>query len=116
MDGKDKNSTYSRSFLEILDVMVTNISGQFSDIPKLKMFNLLDQKRCTRLKTGFPAYAVCCLTQNYGVLFDSARLRSELTVVYSDPEFSRSEYGLNEYIRTQELHDVFPETTTAKRF
>jgi hypothetical protein len=50
-----------------------------------------------------------CLAQNYGVHFDFACLRSEMTAVYSDPEFSRSMWELHEYIRTQELHDVFPE-------
>jgi hypothetical protein len=51
-----------------------------------------------------------CLAQNYGARFDFSRLRSELTAVYSDPGFSRSVCELHEYIRTQELHDVFPET------
>jgi hypothetical protein len=51
-----------------------------------------------------------CLAQNYGARFDFSHLRSELTAVYSDPEFSRNVCELHEYIRTQELHDVFPET------
>jgi hypothetical protein len=51
-----------------------------------------------------------CLAQNYGARFDFSRLRSELTAVYSDPEFSRSVCELHECIRSQELHDVFPET------
>jgi hypothetical protein len=88
--------------------MVTNISDRFSDVPKF--FNLLDQKKFTRCKTEFPGDAMSCLAQNYGARFDFSRLRSELTAAYLDPEFSRSVCELHEYIRTQELHDVFPET------
>jgi hypothetical protein len=51
-----------------------------------------------------------CLAQNCGVHYNFAHLRSELTAAYSDPEFCRSVCELHEYIRTQELHDVFPET------
>jgi hypothetical protein len=110
LEGEDKKSSYRRLFLEILDVMVTNISDRFSDILKLKFFNLIDQKKFTRFKTEFPDDAMSCLAQNYGARFDFSRLRSELTAVYSDPEFSRSVCELHEYIRTQELHDVFLET------
>jgi hypothetical protein len=107
MEGEDKKSTYRRLFLEILDVMITNISDRFSDIPKLKFFKLLDQKKFTRFKTEFPGDATSCLAQNYGAHFDFVCLRSKLTAVYSDPEFSRSVCELHEYIMT---HDVFPET------
>jgi hypothetical protein len=111
MEGEDKKSTYRRFFLEILYIMVTNISDRFSDIQKLKFFNLPGQKKFTRFKTEFPGDAMSCLAQNYGALFDFTRLRSELTAVYSDPEISRSVCELHEYIiHTQELHDVFPET------
>jgi hypothetical protein len=64
MEGEDKKSTYRRLFLEILDVMITDISDRFSDIPKLKFFNLLDQKKFTRFKTEFPGDAMSCLAQN----------------------------------------------------
>jgi hypothetical protein len=110
MGGEDKKSTYRRLFLEILYVMVTNISDRFSDIPKLTFFNLLDKKKFTRFKTEFRGDAMNCLAQNYSERFDVSRLRSELAAVYSDPEFFRSLFELHECIRTQELHDVFPET------
>jgi hypothetical protein len=58
MEGEDKKSIYMRIFLEIIDVMVTNISDRFSDIPKLKFFNLLDQKKFTRFKTKFSDHAM----------------------------------------------------------
>jgi hypothetical protein len=57
-EGEDNKSIYLRIFLEIIDVMATNISGRFSDIPKLKFFNLLDQKKSTRFKTKFPGVAM----------------------------------------------------------
>lgn len=61
--------------------MVRNISDQFSDILKLKFFNLLAQKKFTRFKTEFPGNAMSCLAQNYSVHFNFTCLRSELTNV-----------------------------------
>jgi hypothetical protein len=58
MEGEDKKSICMRTFLEMIDVMVTNISDRSSDIPKLKFFNLLDQKKFTTFKTKFPGDAM----------------------------------------------------------
>jgi hypothetical protein len=110
IEGEDKKSTYRRLFSESLDVMVTNISDRFSDMPKLKFLSMLDHKQFTKFSAEFPANAMNCLAENYGARFDFARLRSELVAVYSDPEFSRNVCDLHDYIRTQELDDVFPET------
>jgi hypothetical protein len=50
MEGEDKKSTYMRIFLEIIAVMVTNISDQFSDIPKLKFLTCLTKRYSQDLK------------------------------------------------------------------
>jgi hypothetical protein len=50
MAGEDKKCTYRRLSLEILAVMVTNISN---DMPKLKFFNLLEQRNSQGLKMNF---------------------------------------------------------------
>jgi hypothetical protein len=109
IEGEDKKS-YRRLFSESLDVMVTNISNRFSDMPKLKFLSMLDHKQFTKFSVEFPANVMNCLAENYGARFDFARLRSELFAAYSDPEFSRNVCDLHDFIRTQELDDVFPET------
>jgi hypothetical protein len=79
-------------------------------MPKLKFLNMLDHKQFKMFSAEFPANAMNCLTGKYGARFDFARLRSEPVAVYSDPEFSRNVSDLHNYIRTQELDDVVPET------
>jgi hypothetical protein len=71
---------------------------------------MLDHKQFTKFSAEFPANVMNCFSENYGARFDFARLRSELVAVYSDPEFSRNVCDLHDYIRTQVLDDVFPET------
>jgi hypothetical protein len=110
IEGEDKKSTYRRLFSESLDVMVTNISDRYSDMPKLKFLSMLDHKQFKKFSAEFPANAMNCLTENYGARFDFVRLRSELVAVHSNPEFPRNVCDLHDYIRTQELDDVFPET------
>jgi hypothetical protein len=50
MEGEDKKSTYRRLFLEILVVMVTNISERFSDMPKLIFLTYLTKRDSHDLK------------------------------------------------------------------
>jgi hypothetical protein len=45
----------------------------------------------------------------YGRRFDPVRLKSEHVALYCDAEFHRKVNELREYIRQQELEDVFPQ-------
>jgi hypothetical protein len=53
IEGEDK-STYRRLFPESLDVVATNISDRFSDMPKLKFLSMLDHKQFTKFSAEFP--------------------------------------------------------------
>lgn len=110
MEGEDKKLTYKRLFLEIVDVLTVHIHERFSEVTKLKFLNLLNHKQFTNFKTGFPNEALNSLAENYGSWFEFPRLTSELTVVYSDSEFSKNVCEILKYITEAELRDVFPET------
>jgi hypothetical protein len=46
----------------------------------------------------------------YGRRFDPVRLKSDLVALYCDAGFHKNATDLHEYIRQQELEDVFPQT------
>lgn len=80
LEGEDKKSAY-RWLSLVLDVMVINISAWFSDIPKLKLFSMLDHYQFTRFNAEFAANAMNCLAENCVVHFNLACLRNELAAV-----------------------------------
>jgi hypothetical protein len=86
VEGENRKYTYRRQFLEILDVIVNNISDRFSDTPKLKFSNLIHQKKFTIFKTELLVVAMRSPAQGCSSRFDFARLRNELTAAKSDPE------------------------------
>ncbi|VEN36716.1 unnamed protein product, partial [Callosobruchus maculatus] len=101
---------------EILDVIILNITHRFSEISKLKFLNLLDATQFTTFEKVFPQEILSILLKSYGHFFDPDRLKSELSVIYVDPDMKhRSVFNLHKYIMSHQLHAVFPELTKLLR-
>lgn len=54
MEGEDKKLTYKSMLMEIIDVTIMNISGQFCDVSRFKFFVYSLPQKFPKLPTWFP--------------------------------------------------------------
>ncbi|KAF2902864.1 hypothetical protein ILUMI_03322 [Ignelater luminosus] len=99
VSGEDKKVTYRRVFYEVLDIIILNIIQRFAEISTLKFLGLLDQFQFDTFANNFPEKAFLALKEHYGDFSDLIRLKSELSVVYKDPDMKiNSILELHDYI------------------
>jgi hypothetical protein len=61
-------------------------------------------------RISFPENAFLCLKENYRECIDSVTLKSELSVMFSDPDVAKdSVYDLHQYMYALQLSCVFPQ-------
>jgi hypothetical protein len=61
-------------------------------------------------RISFPEKAFLCLKENYDAFFDSVALKSELLVMFSDPDMAKdSVYDLHQYMYALRISCVFPQ-------
>lgn len=102
--------SYKRIFLEVIDVMKTNIAYRFADLSKLKFLSILDSRYFKEFAKQFPEEGFLSLKQSYGKFFDFSSLRGELSVLYKDSEMHKDTVvKLHQYLTEEGLVPVFPE-------
>ncbi|PNF25199.1 hypothetical protein B7P43_G17705 [Cryptotermes secundus] len=89
MSGEERKNSYKRLFCEIIDVVCQNVSVRFSENATLLFLSLLDARYFPMYRTSFPEKAFSCLKENYGAFFDFVALKSELLVMFSDPDMAK---------------------------
>ncbi|PNF14161.1 hypothetical protein B7P43_G13483, partial [Cryptotermes secundus] len=110
MSGEERKNSYKRLFCEIIDVVCQNVSVRFSENATLLFLSLLDARYFPMYRTSFPEKAFSCLKENYGAFFDFVALKSELLVMFSDPDMAKdSVYDLHQYMYALQLSCVFPQ-------
>lgn len=95
--------------LEVIDNLKEQIGTRFNDITHLNCFSLLDHTRFIQYHCKFPADILEQVEKSYP-LFDLAKLRSELEVVYADPQFCVPQHTLLTDILENGLFDVLSES------
>lgn len=108
--SSDPKTCYRRLYFEIIDTIKTKINQRFCDIDSLKFIGLLEFKNFSSFSQSFPEQMFQSLKCSYGQYFDIARLRSELSVVYSSEEFHKNSVAdFHKYLYLNDLHETLPE-------
>jgi hypothetical protein len=79
---------------------------------KLLFLSLLDARYFPMYRTSSSEKALLFLKGNYGALFDSVALKSELLVIFSDPDKAKdSLYYIHKYMYALHISCVFPQAS-----
>jgi hypothetical protein len=109
----ERETSYRRLFLEIIDTLIRNTKDRFADIKTLLFMSLLDVSKFKAYSKKFPENVLDALKQFYGTFFDFPKLKSELIYIYSSPEFAdKTLIYIKNYILKDDLIDVFKEVYT----
>jgi hypothetical protein len=94
---KKENPSYKQLSSEMIDVC-QNVSVRFSESPKLLFLSLLNARYFPMYGTSFFKKEFLCLKENNGAFFYSVALKSELLVMFCDPDMAKdSVYDLHQY-------------------
>ncbi|GLV39564.1 hypothetical protein CBL_08371 [Carabus blaptoides fortunei] len=109
----DNVEAYKRLYLQIIDTLMKNMKDRFADIKKLLFMSLMDVSKFKDYSIKFPETILNALKQCYGTMFNFTKLRSELTYIYSSPDFAdKTLISISNYILEYDLTDVFIEVYT----
>ncbi|KAJ4430555.1 hypothetical protein ANN_19143 [Periplaneta americana] len=70
ISGESRSMSYKRIFLEVIDVIKTNIEYRFADLSKLKFLSILDSRYFKEFAKQFSEEGFLSLKQSYGKFFD----------------------------------------------
>ncbi|CAH1110586.1 unnamed protein product [Psylliodes chrysocephalus] len=108
--NNDKETSYRRLFFEIFDTMIIQLKNRFSDLKHLECLALYDFDNFKNYAKKFPDSAFHQLLKLYGQKFDTVKLKTELTVLYNDPDYvQKNLQAFYQYLKSSELDSAFPE-------
>lgn len=99
---------YQKVALDVIETFKKQIETRFKDMSHLNCFSLLDHTRFAQYHCKFPTDSLDQVEKSYP-LFDVAKLKSELEVVYTDPQFRVPQSTLMNVILENGLIDVLSE-------
>ena len=104
--------SYRALFLEIIDTIVMQMKQRFESVKDVAFIELLDCKRfhlCNSI-TMLPERCFLNLKKSYSSRFNFARLRLELTVLYSQDQFRKNNVEeLHQFTCKSQLYEGFKE-------
>lgn len=109
-DVTDPKMRFKQIFYEIIDTVSNQIEIRFSNMNKLKFFDLLKVNNFQNYSKLFPQELLNSLLEHYN-FFDPVQLKNELSVLYSDKilENSSNPFEMLEYVTNCELNLCMPE-------
>jgi len=81
LEGEDEKSTYNRMFAEMIDMLITNFTYWFRDVPKLKISVPSYHKQFTNYQQDFPIEGLNCLMETLAWCFNPLHLKSEIVAM-----------------------------------
>lgn len=101
---------YKRIFIQIIDNIASEINDRYSEIFKLKFFQLFNNKLFDKYKLNFPKDEFMSLEEHYGSYFDKQALKNQLSCLYSSPEWKEyNVFQMVDFIHENSLQDAFSE-------
>lgn len=127
MVDEDEKTHYLTLYQNIVESVCMQIKTRYSSLSKLEFFQLLWHEKYEVYKRQFPDTLLTKLKDFYASLFDYIRLKNELVVLYSSPEFADKnvhelvefmvknglQYGFQEAFRLAELILTIPSNTAS---
>jgi hypothetical protein len=113
MPESNEATKFKRLFFEILDLAINQIELRFSNMNKLRIFDLLNKSKFETFKKSFPHELLNLLLIDHPNLFDKTKLETELKVLYCDPEIISESEKLGDmfaFIFSLSLVTDLPET------
>ena len=104
------HTEYKRLFVQVIDNIFCEIDDRYSEIFKLKFFQLFNNKLYEKYRLDFPTEALDSLFDIYANHFDKQVLKNQLICLYSSPELKdRNVFELIVFISQNSLEDAFPQ-------
>jgi hypothetical protein len=101
---------YKRIYVQIIDNIFCEVNDRYSEIFKLKFFQLFNNKKFDIFRLDFPTEAFDSLFDVYGNHFDKQILKNQLICLYSSPELKdRNVFEIIDFINENSLEDAFPQ-------
>ncbi len=107
------NFDYRTFYFQIIDLLCSNLEERVSSIDDFSFVDLFKRSNFYEISHSLPMALVQKLLRCYESLLNEARLRSELSFLYSDEVFHLSPQGILVYIHRNGLKPVFPEMKKA---
>lgn len=106
----DEKNSYLALYQNIVESVCMQITTRYSSLSKLEFFQLLWHEKYEMYKLQFPDHLLTKLKDFYTSLFDYIRLKNELVVLYTSPEFAnKNVHELVEFMVKNGLHSGFKE-------
>lgn len=110
MSSLDISNKYRILFYEILDCIILQLHTRFDDINKLDFVELLNNSSYQKFINEFPSSILSSVEKSYPNLFDTDRLKNELSIIYRDEQFRNIDiFKSLKLINESGLLSIFPE-------
>ncbi|XP_063387958.1 zinc finger MYM-type protein 1-like [Cydia fagiglandana] len=101
---------YKRLFVEIIDKIHSEVEERYSEIIKLKFFQLVNNKKFENYNSNFPSEALDSLFETYPNFFDRQTLKNQLACLYSSDVLRNCNvFELIDFINQNNLEEAFPQ-------
>lgn len=99
---------YKQLYVQVIYNIFTEINDRYSEIFKLKFFELFSNEKYENYSLNFPTEALDSLINNYENHFDKQTLINQLICLYSSPELKdRNVFEIIDFINENSLEDAF---------
>ena len=101
---------YKRMYFEIIDTIVMQINVRFNSLSELKFIEIFDTKKFKTFADAFPEELFQKVKTLYGKYFDTVRLKSELSAMFtSDHLKAKTVQEMQRFLYENELQTGLPE-------
>ncbi|CAH0393437.1 unnamed protein product [Bemisia tabaci] len=116
-NGLSAEEDYRRLYKGIHDTVVEQIDVRYGSVLNLQFCHLLSHQKFFTYRTRFPTDELDSLKGAYGNMFDHAKLKTELTVLYKSDEFlGLPPHKLIQFLRENDLTLTFKEVNRLAAF
>jgi hypothetical protein len=101
---------FKRIFIQVIDNVSSELNDRYSEMFKLRFFNLLNNKCYDKFQKKFPLDDFASLQKYYGNFFDMHNLKNQLISLYTSPELKSFDvFQLLDFINENSLDVAFSE-------